>query len=141
MPLVPGMVPRIWIGNKIRVAPHYDLMENIGVCLAGRRRFTLFPPEQLPNLYPGPFELTPAGTPISLVDPQTPDLEKYPRYAEACANALQAELAPGDAIYLPCAWWHGVDALEPVSVLVSYWWNDVPKGSASGYGGLLPAML
>ncbi len=28
-----GAAPRIWIGNRIRVAPHYDLMENIGVCL------------------------------------------------------------------------------------------------------------
>ena len=90
MLLVPGVVPRIWIGNRIRVAPHYDLMENIGVCLAGRRRFTLFPPEQLPNLYAGPFELTPAGTPVSMVDPLAPDLQRYPRYAEAWTHAVQA---------------------------------------------------
>jgi hypothetical protein len=141
MPLVPGVVPRIWIGNRIRVAPHYDLMENIGVCLAGRRRFTLFPPEQLPNMYAGPFELTPAGTPVSMVDPLAPDLERYPRYAEAWAHALQAELEPGDAIYLPYAWWHGVEALEPVSILVNYWWNEAPEGSAGGYDALLHAML
>src|SRR3712207_9345290 len=60
--LEPSVVPRIWMGNAIRVAPHYDLMENIGVVVAGRRRFTLFPPDQVSNLYVGPFELTPAGT-------------------------------------------------------------------------------
>ena len=141
MPLAPGVVPRIWLGNRIRVAPHYDLMENIGVCLAGRRRFTLFPPEQLPNLYPGPFELTPAGTPVSMVDPLAPDVERYPRYAEAWSHALQAELAPGDAIYLPFAWWHGVEALEPVSVLVNYWWSEEPEGSGGQYDALLHAML
>src|SRR5690606_39148367 len=92
MPLVPGVVPRIWIGNRIRVAPHYDLMENVGVCLAGRRRFTVFPPEQLANMYPGPFELTPAGTPVSMVDPAAPDLERYPRYAEAWTHAQRATL-------------------------------------------------
>ena len=57
--LPPDVVPRAWIGNRIRVAPHYDLMENVGCVVAGRRRFTVFPPEQLANLYPGPFELTP----------------------------------------------------------------------------------
>lgn len=141
MPLLPGVVPRMWIGNRIRVAPHYDLMENVGVCLAGRRRFTVFPPEQLPNLYAGPFELTPAGTPVSLVDPADPDLETYPRYAEAWAHARQATLEPGDAIYLPYAWWHGVDALEPISILVNYWWNEAPEGAAGGYDALLHAML
>ena len=141
MPLVPGVAPRIWIGNRIKVAPHYDLMENIGVCLAGRRRFTVFPPEQLPNLYPGPFELTPAGTPVSMVDPLAPDLERYPRYAEASRHAQQATLEPGDALYLPYAWWHGVEALEPVSILVNYWWNDAPEGSGAGYDALLHAML
>jgi len=141
MPLVPGVAPRIWIGNRIRVAPHYDLMENIAVCLAGRRQFTVFPPEQLPNMYPGPFELTPAGTPVSMVDPVSPDLERYPRYAEAWAQAQQATLEPGDALYLPYAWWHGVDALEPVSILVNYWWNEAPEGSGGGYDALLHALL
>ena len=141
MPLAPKATARIWIGNRIRVAPHYDLMENIGVCLAGRRRFTVFPPEQLPNLYPGPFELTPAGTPVSMVDPFAPDLERYPRYAAAWAEARQATLEPGDAVYLPYAWWHGVESLEPVSILVNYWWNEAPDGSGSGYDALLHAVL
>ena len=141
MLLVPGVVPRIWICNRIRVAPHYDLMENIGVCLAGRRRFTLFPPEQLPNLYAGPFELTPAGTPVSMVDPLAPDLQRYPRYAEAWTHAVQATLEPGDALYIPYAWWHGVEALEPLSILVNYWWNDAPEGSGGGYDALLHALL
>jgi len=141
MPLLNGVVPRIWIGNRIRVAPHYDLMENIGVCLAGRRRFTVFPPEQLANMYPGPFELTPAGTPVSMVDPLAPDLERYPRYTEAWSHAMQATLEPGDALYLPYAWWHGVDALEPVSILVNYWWNGAPEANGSGYDALLHAML
>jgi hypothetical protein len=141
MPLVPQVIPRIWLGNRIRVAPHYDLMENIGVCLAGRRRFTVFPPEQLANLYPGPFELTPAGTPVSMVDPLAPDLERYPRFAEAWSHARQATLEPGDALYLPYAWWHSVESLEPVSILVNYWWNEAPKGSGGGYDALLHAML
>jgi hypothetical protein len=139
--LVPGIAPRIWIGNRIRVAPHYDIKENIACCVAGRRRFTLFPPAQLANMYPGPFEITPAGTPVSMVDPQAPDLARYPKFRQAWAAAQQAELEPGDALYIPYTWWHGVESLEPVSILVNYWWNDAPEGVATAYDALLHAML
>lgn len=136
--LVPASaVPRAWIGNRIRVATHYDLLENIGVVVAGRRRFTLFPPEQLPNLYPGPFELTPAGTPVSLVDLARPDLDRFPRYAEAAKTAQRAELEPGDAIYIPYHWWHGVDSLEPLNLFVNYWWDDAPGGIGRPYDALM----
>jgi len=138
------VVPRAWIGNRIRVAAHYDLMENVGIVVAGRRRFTLFPPDQLPNLYPGPFELTPAGTPVSLVDLSGPDLERFPRFAEAAAEAESATLEPGDAIYIPFHWWHAVDSLEPVNFFVNYWWNDAtrtadPAEAPRGYDALLHA--
>jgi hypothetical protein len=133
----PGVVPRAWIGNRIRVAAHADLKENVGVVVAGRRRFTLFPPEQLANLYVGPLELTPAGTPISMIDLADPDLDLFPRFAEAAAHAQQAELAPGDAIYIPYHWWHAVDSLEEVNFFVNYWWNDAPSGLGSPYDALI----
>jgi hypothetical protein len=145
--LDPGVTPRAWIGNRIQVAAHYDLMENVGVVVAGRRRFTLFPPEQLPNLYPGPFELTPAGTPVSLVDLAAPDLARFPRFAEAAAAAETATLEPGDALYIPFHWWHAVDSLEPVNLFVNYWWNEAavqsadPAAAVSGYDALLHAFL
>lgn len=140
--LVPGGVaPRIWMGNALRVAPHYDLMENIGVVVAGRRRFTLFPPDQIANLYPGPFEYTPAGTPVSMVELADPDLERYPRFADALAAAQVAELEPGDAIYIPFHWWHGVDSLEPVNIFVNYWWNEGPKDTGSPYDALIHALF
>lgn len=139
--LLRDVPPRAWMGNRIQVAPHYDLQENIGVVVAGRRRFTLFPPEQLPNLYPGPFELTPAGTPVSMVDPHRPDLERYPRFAEAMKAAERAELAPGDAIYIPYHWWHGVDSLEPVNLFINYWWSDAPADIGSSYDALMYAFF
>lgn len=139
--LLPSVPPRIWIGNRIRVAPHYDVKENVACCVAGRRRFTLFPPDQIANLYPGPFELTPAGTPVSMVDPLAPDLAKYPRFERAWQTAQQSVLEPGDAIYIPYCWWHGVKSLEPVSILVNYWWNEAePQGIAGPYDALLHAI-
>jgi hypothetical protein len=136
----PSVVPRLWLGNAIRVATHYDLMENIGVVVAGRRRFTLFPPDQVANLYMGPYELTPAGTPISLVDPDAPALDRYPRFVEAMAHAYEATLEPGDALYIPYHWWHAVASLAPMNVLCNYWWDPGPKGMASPYDALLLAL-
>lgn len=135
--LQPTVQPRAWIGNRIRVAPHYDLYENIGIVVAGRRRFTLFPPEQLPNLYAGPLELTPAGTPVSLVDLDAPDLDRFPRFRDAMAAAQGALLEPGDAIYIPYHWWHGVDSLDAVNLFINYWWNDAPPERGSPYDALI----
>lgn len=132
-----AVVPRMWMGNAARVAAHFDLMENIGVVVAGRRRFTLFPPEQIANLYVGPIELTPAGTPISLVDLADPDLERFPRFAQAMEAAQSAELQPGDAIYIPYHWWHAVDSLEPLNLFVNYWWDRAPAGIGNPYDALM----
>jgi hypothetical protein len=131
------VVPRAWIGNRILVATHYDLMENIGCVVAGRRRFTLFPPEQIRNLYPGPLELTPAGTPVSMVELTSPDLERYPRFAQAMETAQTATLESGDAIYIPFHWWHGVESLEPVNLFVNYWWNDARTDIGGPYDALM----
>lgn len=136
-----AVVPRMWLGNAIRVATHYDLMENIGVVVMGRRRFTLFPPEQVANLYMGPLELTPAGTPVSLVDPDAPDLARFPRFAAAARVAQAATLDPGDGIYIPFHWWHAVNSLEPVNAFVNYWWNPAPVGLGNPYDALLHALV
>lgn len=131
---------RLWMGNAIRVATHFDLKENIGVVVGGRRRFTVFAPDQLPNLYMGPFDLTPAGAPVSLVDPANPDLVRYPRFGEALRHAWQGELGPGDAIYIPYHWWHAVDSLDPVNLFINVWWDPAPAGLINPHDALLAAI-
>lgn len=122
-----AVIPRLWIGNRVHVATHHDLFRNLAVVVAGRRRFTLFPPDQISNLYLGPLEFTPAGTPISMVDAATPDLDRFPMFATAMAAARTTELSPGDAIYIPYLWWHHVESLDSLSVLANYWWSEAPQ--------------
>lgn len=118
--------PSIWIGNRVTASCHYDALSNIACCAVGRRRFTLFPPEQIANLYPGPLEPTPGGQAVSVVDFDAPDFERYPRFRDALAVAQSAVLEPGDAIFIPSLWWHHVQGLEAFNVLVNYWWSNVP---------------
>ncbi len=139
--LPPSVPPRIWIGNALTVQTHFDLSQNIACVVAGRRRFTLFPPDQLPNLYAGPFELTLAGPPVSMVRLEDPDHERYPRFREALGHALTAELGPGDALFVPYFWWHHVQSLERFNILVNYWWNEAQPGLGSPFDALLHAIL
>ena len=132
---------RLWIGNRSSVAAHYDAMDNIACVCAGRRRFTLFPPEQIDNLYVGPLDFTPAGQAVSLVDLDAPDFDSYPRYAEAERHALTAELGPGDAIFIPALWWHHVKGLDAFNVLINHWWLAAPAHAGPGLDALLHAIL
>jgi hypothetical protein len=131
----------IWIGTRTCIAAHNDVPANVAVCAVGRRRFTLFPPDQFANLYIGPLENTPAGRPVSMVDVRAPDFARFPRFAEAARHALVAELEPGDAIYVPPLWWHHVEGLAPFNVLVNYWWRDEPRWLGNPEDALLHAIL
>jgi hypothetical protein len=131
----------LWIGNRSRIAAHQDVPDNLACLVAGRRRFMLFPPDQLPNLYIGPLDFTPAGQAISLVDIARPDLERFPRFAQALAQAQVAELEPGDALFIPSLWWHHVEALAPFNVLVNYWWRRSPAWMDTPISALMLAIL
>lgn len=131
----------IWIGNRTRIAAHQDVPDNIACVVAGRRRVTLFPPDQLRNLYIGPLDFTPAGQAISLVDFAAPDLQRFPRFADAMKHARTAELAPGDAVFIPSMWWHHMEGLEPFNALVNYWWRDVPGWMDTPMNVLMYALM
>lgn len=139
--LPPGAQARLWIGNRIEVAIHSDPADNIACVAAGRRRFTLFAPECLPDLAMGPFDPTPAGTPISMADPLSPDLSKFPRFHRAMEASQDALLEPGDAIFIPYGWYHHVQSLDPVSMLINHWWNGAPQDCGSPWDAMLHAIM
>ncbi|MGJ8690868.1 MAG: cupin-like domain-containing protein [Thalassotalea sp.] len=135
------LLASIWIGNKTLVSCHFDAQKNIACCVAGRRRFTLFPPEQIDNLYPGPLEPTPGGQAISMVDFAKPDFDQHPKFAQALEHAQVAEMEPGDALFLPSMWWHQVEALNPFNILINYWWNTSPRYMGQATDALTHALL
>jgi hypothetical protein len=122
-----AVAPRIWLGNAVTVPAHFDEWDNVACVVAGRRRFTLFPPEQVGNLYIGPLDHAPTGAPISMVSLSEPDFARFPRFAQALDAAHVAELEPGDAIFIPTLWWHHVESLARFNMLVNYWWRPRPR--------------
>ena len=120
-------IASLWIGTPTRIAAHNDFPDNLACCVAGRRRFTLFPPEQFRNLYLGPIDNTPAGRAVSMVDFHAPDYVTHPQFQEAIRHAQVADLEPGDALFIPSMWWHHVEGLSPFNILLNYWWRDTPR--------------
>lgn len=130
-----------WMGNQSRIAAHFDAPENLICVVTGRRRFTLFPPDQLGNLYVGPIEFNPAGQPISMVDFSNPDFDRFPRFREAMETAQVTVLEPGDALYLPSLWWHHVETLDPLNLMINYWWHPAPSLIGNPLHALMHAIL
>lgn len=142
LPILPGAIePRIWIGNAAKVAVHNDPAENVACVAAGQRRFTLFPPEQVSNLYMGPFHITPAGVQVSMVHVTAPDFGRFPRFAEALAASYVADLEPGDGLYIPYHWYHHVEAIGRLNVLVNFWWDPARKDTGSPWDALMHGMM
>lgn len=131
----------IWMSNRTQVAAHQDLPNNLAVCVSGERKFTLFPPEQINNLYIGPIDNTPAGQPISLVDIENPDIERYPRFKQALTHAQVAELSSGDALFIPSLWWHSVKSTAPINILVNFWWQNATAQMGAPMDALLHTIL
>jgi len=131
----------LWLGNRTRTAAHWDLPQNLACVVAGRRRFTLFPTEQIANLYVGPLDFTLAGQPTSLVDIEEPDLDKHPRFAKALEAAQTAELDPGDALYMPSLWWHAVASLDELGAMVNFWWRDAEPPLLTPLNALYHAVI
>lgn len=135
------MLSSLWVGNRTRVAAHWDLPQNLICNVAGRRRYILLPPDELSNLYVGPLDFTLAGQPLSLVDFLAPDYDAHPRFRAAACRAEVAVLGPGDVLYLPSMWWHHAESLDPIGVMINFWWRDGPAYLTTPMSTLAHALL
>jgi hypothetical protein len=78
--------------------------------IIGRKRAILFSPVDSNFLYGGQ------------VDPERPDLERFPLFDQA--TAYECVIGPGDTLLIPSKWWHHVRGLEK-SITVSHnFFND-----------------
>jgi hypothetical protein len=106
----------LWFGPANNITRlHYDVPNNFLVHLYGRKRITLFAPQDTARLYP--FRTKAYN--MSQTDIDKPDFERFPKLAEA--QPYEAEIGPGDMLYIPPYWWHQVYSLE-IGISANYWW-------------------
>jgi hypothetical protein len=94
----------LWFGPAGTVTPlHHDAVNLLFHQVRGLKRFVLVSPLETHRVYNS------VGV-FSDVDPVSPDLERFPRFA--AAHPLTFDLGPGEALFVPAGWWHRVEALE-----------------------------
>nr|XP_006201285.1 bifunctional peptidase and arginyl-hydroxylase JMJD5 [Vicugna pacos] len=107
-----------WFGPQGTVSPlHQDPQQNFLAQVMGRKYIRLYSPQESEALYPHDTHLLHN---TSQVDVENPDLEKFPRFAEA--PFLSCILSPGEILFIPVKYWHYVRALD-LSFSVSFWWS------------------
>ena len=105
------------------------------VWCCGRRRFTLFPPRADRQSLHRTARFCPhrrADEPGAAARAGFHALSEVSR--GTWRARVGAELGPGDALFIPPLWWHHVESLEPLNMLVNYWWH---AAGATRLGGRL----
>lgn len=98
-----------WLGTRASVTGlHCDPNNGILAQVYGSKRIYLFSPNQQRLLYPND-KYDPA-TECCDVSAINPDYDKYPRFWDA--TGMIAEIAKGQALFIPKGWYHQVVGLE-----------------------------
>jgi lysine-specific demethylase 8 len=118
--LPPGIRNRtlyLWLGSGgTRSGLHFDRFDNMNAQIYGRKSVFLVSPEQNVNLYPFGDNVE-----KSQVDPDHPDFDCFPRFANV--RPLTAIMEPGEMLFIPRLWWHHLHSLEP-AINVNCWYGE-----------------
>jgi cupin-like protein len=125
-----GVRSKFWIGSDGQVFNlHYDDFLNFICMFEGTKRVTMFPPDQLPNMYHAPLDVLCGYAPTTHIKLLEADLERHPKFRTALEHARVAILEPGDALVIPPFWWHHVESFSPMHVMVNNFVTTVPFSS------------
>ncbi len=106
-----------WLGSGgTRSGLHFDRFDNVNAQIFGRKSVMLLSPEQSGELYPFGDNIE-----KSQVDPDQPDLARFPRFAGV--RPLTAVTEPGELLFIPRLWWHHLRSLEP-AININCWYGE-----------------
>lgn len=105
----------MYLAHGRRLTPlHYDDEENLYCMVQGRKRFRLIAPDWFHHVEPHDDGLRMDHASIDL-DASSDDV----RSSTAEIACAVVDLHAGDALYIPCGWWHQVDSFDR-SLAVSF---------------------
>ena len=112
----------LWMGRRGALTSlHADVIPGgLLVHLSGRKRVTLFAPDQQEALH-AEYRISNREY-VSPVDPSLPrelNHRRWPRAIDANPTAVY-ELSRGDALYIPCGWYHFVEYLTAALSISSF---------------------
>lgn len=96
---------------------HYDVMDNFLLQVTGKKRVTLFNPQDAHYLYL-------SGSKSEVLNIDSPDLDKYPLFPKA--RRYECSLEAGDVLFIPALWFHNVIS-EEFGVGVNIFWKHLPS--------------
>ncbi|GAB1284981.1 tRNA wybutosine-synthesizing protein 5 [Apodemus speciosus] len=96
---------------------HYDVMDNFLIQVTGKKRITLFNPQDAQYLYL-------SGSKSEVLNIDSPDLDKYPLFPKA--RRYECTLEAGDVLFIPALWFHNVVS-EEFGVGVNVFWKHLPS--------------
>jgi len=111
--------PQLWLGA---VAPHVaatklhrDPRPALLYQVIGRKKFTLYSPDQAAALY---VMRAYNNHQRCWVRPEAPDYQRYPAFAQA--RPIEVCVHPGELLVLPVGWFHAVYCLDSPTMSVTY---------------------
>jgi len=114
-------------------------MHNLLTQIRGRKRVLLFPPGEIKRLYP--FSFRHRFLHISQVSMVEPDHARFPEFQKAAR--MEVILEPGEMLFIPLFWWHGISGIGE-NLSINYWWRTpvaaylrYPRHTARGLGSLV----
>jgi hypothetical protein len=126
---------KFWLSGPGLITPlHYDPVETLHWVVRGTKRFICYRPG-VSRYYPFPYK---SDAPfISQVDPDHPELERFPRFRRA--RPVEFRVEPGEILYLPAYWWHQVYSEAAVNISVNFVWFASRWKSLRHFGQALRA--
>lgn len=116
----------IWLGSEATHSGlHFDRFDNLFGQVYGEKVVSLLAPDQSRYLYQFDDLVQKSN-----VDPENPDLVKYPDFAKA--TVMETILRPGDVLFMPKLWWHALRSTSD-SISSNFWF-----GKDAGLGEMLP---
>jgi hypothetical protein len=100
----------LFLGSAGAITPlHRDAGSGMNAHIIGRKRWTLFSPDQAALLYPRHSELN-AGYQHADVNLNEPDLERHPLFSSS--RPLEITVYAGEILLIPSGWFHQVELLD-----------------------------